>query len=197
MFISSMLSDPPKPLELSNRELLFTWTQSQLYNNFYNLPFIMTFSNFTEELKPYLKSVRVLKDYVSFDLYLSSFWSIPKKFITDGIEVINQENSDRPDSKVYSFVVKNERQMVDSIEKAFKNIVSYNKEKEEKERLFKQKIQELKSMFESKGVDELKTLHFEMEEEVVRLGLKDENLEEDGQGTEGHDDLVQEREAEG
>jgi hypothetical protein len=87
--------------------------------------------------------------------------------------------------------------MVDSIDKAFKNIVSYNKEKEEKERLFKQKIQELKSMFESKGVDELKTLHFEMEEEVVRLGLKDENLEEDGQGTEGHDDLVQERETEG
>lgn len=157
----------------------------------------MIFSNFTEELKPYLKSVRVLKDYVSFDLYLSSFWSIPKKFITDGIEVINQENSDRPDSKVYSFVVKNEKQMVDSIEKAFKSIVSYNKEKEEKERLFKQKIQELKTMFESKGVDELKTLHFEMEEEVVRLGLKDENLEEDGQGTEGHDDLVQEREAEG
>lgn len=137
-----------------------------------------------------------MKDYVSFDLYLSSFWSIPKKFITDGIEVINQENSDRPDSKVYSFVVKNEKQMVDSIEKAFKNIVSYNKEKEEKERLFKQKIQELKTMFESKGVDELKTLHFEMEEEV-RLGLKDENLEEDGQGTKGHDDLVQEREAEG
>ena len=42
----------------------------------------MIFSNFTEGLKPYLKSVRVLKDYVSFDLYLSNFWSIPKKFVT-------------------------------------------------------------------------------------------------------------------
>jgi hypothetical protein len=34
-------------------------------------------------------------------------------------------------------------------------------------------------------------------EEEVRLGLEDENLEEDGQRTEGHDDLVQEREVEG
>ena len=156
----------------------------------------MIFSNFTEELKPYLKSVRVLKDYVSFDLYLSNFWSIPKKFITDGIEVINHESTERPDFKVFSFVIKNERKLVDSLEKTFKSIVSYNKEKEEKERLFKQKIQELKVMFESKGVDELKTLHFEMEEEVS-LGLKDENLEKNEQGTEGHVDLVQEREVEG
>lgn len=156
----------------------------------------MIFSNFTEQLKPYLKSVRILKGYVSFDLYLSNFWSIPKKFVTDGIEIIKSDNVDKPNTVLYSLVVKNERDMVDSLEECFNNIVSYNKEKEEKERLFKQKIQELKTMFESKGVDELKGLHFEMTEEV-RLGLDDENIEENGKGAEGYDDLVQEREVEG
>jgi hypothetical protein len=156
----------------------------------------MIFSNFTEGLKPYLKSVRVLKDYVSFDLYLSNFWSIPKKFVTKNIEVIKSDKTDTPNTVLYSFVVMNQKEFVEELEHSFNNIVAYNKEKEEKEKLFKLKIQELKSMFETKGVDELKTLHFEMEEEV-RLGLEDENLEEDGQRTEGHDDLVQEREVEG
>ena len=156
----------------------------------------MIFSNFTEELKPYLKSVRVLKDYVSFDLYFSNFWSIPKKYLTKNIEVIKSDKTDRPNTDLYSFVVMNQKELVDELETTINNIISYNKEKEEKEKLFKQKIQELKSMFESKGVEELKRLQFEMEEDV-RLGLSEENLEEDGQRTEGHDDLVQEREVEG
>lgn len=156
----------------------------------------MIFSNFTEGLKPYLKSVRVLKDYVSFDLYFSNFWSIPKKYVTKNIEVIKSDKTDRPNTELYSFVVMNQKELVDELENSINDIISYNKEKEEKEKLFKQKIQELKSMFESKGVEELKRLQFEMEEDV-RLGLNEENLEEDGQRTEGHDDLVQEREVEG
>lgn len=156
----------------------------------------MIFSNFTEELKPYLKSVRVLKDYVSFDLYFSNFWSIPKKYVTKNIEVIKSDKTDRPNTELYSFVVMNQKELVDELENSINDIISYNKEKEEKEKLFKQKIQELKSMFESKGVEELKRLQFEMEEDV-RLGLNEENLVEDGQRTEGHDDLVQEREVEG
>ena len=47
----------------------------------------MTFSNFTEETKPYLKSLRYLKDFVSFDIYLKSSWGIPKKY-TNGVEVM-------------------------------------------------------------------------------------------------------------
>ena len=116
--------------------------------------------------------------------------------MTKNIEVIKSDKTDTPNTVLYSFVVMNQKEFVEELEHSFNNIVAYNKEKEEKEKLFKLKIQELKSMFETKGVDELKTLHFEMEEEV-RLGLEDENLEEDGQRTEGHDDLVQEREVEG
>jgi len=68
-------------------------------------------------------------------------------------------------------------------------------EREEKEKLFKDKIQELKSMFESKDVSSLKRLYFEIDENTsLDLEVK---LEEDGQTDGESDDMVQEREAEG
>ena len=154
----------------------------------------MIFSTFTETTKSYLKSVRVLKDFVSFDIYLKSSWGIPKKYTKD-IEVIKQDNSDKPEFTLYSLVVKNERELVNELETAINGIIKFNQEREEKEKLFKDKIQELKSMFETNDVDSLKRLYFEINENTT-LDLE-ENLNEDGEpeGPTEHDDVVQEREA--
>lgn len=154
----------------------------------------MIFSTFTETTKSYLKSVRVLKDFVSFDIYLKSLWGIPKKYTKD-IEVIKQDNSDKPEFTLYSLVVKNERELVNELETAINGIIKFNQEREEKEKLFKDKIQELKSMFETNDVDSLKRLYFEINENTT-LDLE-ENLNEDGEpeGDTEHDDVVQEREA--
>ena len=154
----------------------------------------MIFSTFTEQTKGYLKSMRVLKDYVSFDIYIKSSWPIPKRLVKD-IEVLPQDSSERPDHKLYAFVVKNESSLVDVLETAVKGIFDYNLEREEKEKLFKDKIQELKSMFESQDVSSLKRLYFEIDENTS-LDLE-EKLEEDGQTDGESDDVVQEREAEG
>jgi len=118
----------------------------------------MIFSEFTEKTKEYIKSVRYIKDYLSFDLYMKTNWVIPKKYV-EGIEVISQEKSDRPNTTLYSFVVKNEKELVDKLETALDGVFSFNKEREEKEKLFKEKIDELKSVFENKNVDELKRLY--------------------------------------
>jgi len=149
----------------------------------------MIFSKFTEETKPYLKSLRYLKDFVSFDIFLKSSWGIPKKY-TNGIEVMSQDNSDRPNYKLYSFVVKNDVNEVNSLQEGIKGIFNYNQEKEEKERLFKEKVQELKGMFESKDVNELKKLNFGIDDDILKLKETIENGEESS----GHDDLAQERE---
>lgn len=138
--------------------------------------------------------MRLLKDYVSFDVYIKSSWSIPKRMVKD-IEVLPQDNSERQDHKLFAFVVKNESTLVDGLESAIKGIFDYNLEREEKEKLFKDKIQELKSMFESKDVNSLKRLYFEIND-VTSLDLE-EKIEEDGQTDGESTDLVQEREAEG
>jgi|TARA_B110000503_G_scaffold143752_1_gene248021 predicted house-cleaning noncanonical NTP pyrophosphatase (MazG superfamily) len=157
----------------------------------------MIYSSFTEKTKTYLKSLRILKDYASFDVYFNTSWSIPKKYV-EGIEVIKSDNSDRVNFNVFSFVVPNTPETVNNVEKSFDEIIKYNKDREEKERLFKEKIQELKRVFESKNVEELKGLHFEMNELTTSLSdLEEENLEKNGQGTGEHADVVQEREVEG
>ena len=155
----------------------------------------MIFSDFTNKTKQYLKSLRYLKDYASFDLYLPGTWVIPKKYV-DGIEVIKQDNTDRPNFSVYSFVVQNEVEKINQLETALDNVIKHNREREEKERLFKEKIQELKTIFETKDVDSLKTLYFDVNENTTLL-LDDEEQIADGKSerTEGHDDVVQEREA--
>jgi len=154
----------------------------------------MIFSQFTEQTKSYLKSVRLLKDYISFDVYIKSSWVIPKKLVTD-IEVLPQDTSERENHKLYAFVVKNDKEMVDKLETSITKVFDFNLEREEKERLFKDKFQELKSMFESKDVNELKRLYFEINENTtLELEAK---LEDDGQTDGESDDVVQEREAEG
>ena len=159
----------------------------------------MAFSEFTEKTKEYLKSLRYLKDYASFDLYLSNNWVIPKKFV-ETIEVIKQEKSDRPNTNLYSFVVKNEKSGVKSLEQAVDNIFKYNKEREEKEKLFKEKIEELKSVFENKNVDELKKLYFEIDNNTTLLNNEEiiENEQQnDPEGDGGHAVVVQEGTIEG
>ena len=155
----------------------------------------MIFSDFTNKTSSYLKSLRYLKDYASFDLYFPVTWVIPKKYI-EGVEVIKQDSSDRANFSVYSFVVKNDTKNVNLLETALDNVIKHNREREEKERLFKEKIQELKSLFETKDVDSLKRLYFDVNENTTLL-LDDEEQIENGEseGTEGHDDVVQEREA--
>ena len=158
----------------------------------------MIFSDFTEKTKQYIKSVRYIKDFISFDLYLKTSWVIPKKHV-DGIEVISQEKSDRPNTTLYCFVVKNEKGLVDKLETAIDNIILYNQEREEKEKLFKEKIDELKSVFENKNVDELKRLYFEVNNNTT-LSTKEEIIENEQQnkseGDGGHDVVVQEGEIE-
>jgi hypothetical protein len=52
----------------------------------------MTFYKQIEKIFPYLKSVRKLKTYLSFDIEIPSSWKIPKKFIIQD-KVVEQEKA--------------------------------------------------------------------------------------------------------
>ena len=51
----------------------------------------MVYSNFINKTTKYLKSVRVLKNYVSFDMIFPKTWVFPKNY-PQGIEVLVNEN---------------------------------------------------------------------------------------------------------
>lgn len=151
----------------------------------------MSYFEFIKSTDRYLKSVRVIKDYISFDMTFSKYWSITKKQTKD-VEVIRNESSQEPDKLIVSFVTNFDEESINRVEQVINNIIKTNLEREEKEKLFKDKVQELKNIFEKQKLDNLKGLKFDLDE----FSLMTSKTEENGQGTTERDGEIEIREEE-
>jgi hypothetical protein len=121
----------------------------------------MIFSQFINKTNKYLKSVRVLKNYVSFDMVFPNSWVMFKKY-PEGVEVLQNENQDN--KIITSFVCENKKTLIDVLEDTMDTIIKTNIEREEKDKLFKSKVMELKNIFEHQDLENLKSLKFDIEE---------------------------------
>lgn len=121
----------------------------------------MIFSQFISKTSKYLKSVRVLKNYVSFDMTFPTTWLMLKNY-PEGVEILNNEGQNG--QMVTSFVCENKKELIDVLEQTMEHVIKTNIEREEKERLFKSKVQELKNIFEKENLENLKGLKFDIEE---------------------------------
>ena len=118
-------------------------------------------------LFPYLQSVRKIQEYLSFDVSFPNSWKLPKKFV-DETKVMEQE-SKVPNQRMFSFVSEIDEISVGKTSDNIQNIIKYNIEREEKEKLFEQKVAELKIIFEKQSLSELKNLSFEFKKTEVKL----------------------------
>jgi hypothetical protein len=122
--------------------------------------------SFYTELSPfveYLHSIRKLKNYLSFDMVFPSKWSLPKNLIEEG-QIVGFE-AENQNLKGISFVSPIDDSEVSKTLSKITKIIKLNKEKELKERLFKETVEQLKSTFEKTDLDKLKNLNFYFEEE--------------------------------
>ena len=72
--------------------------------------------------------------------------------------------------KKYSYFLNNAKSS------SLNNIITYNKEREEKENLFKTKVEELKSLFEKENISHLRGLKFDVEDlNLTQLSNGEEN----------------------
>jgi len=125
-----------------------------------------------ENIVDYCSSIRKLKTYLSFDMIFPSNWTVLKSQIDETKTVFNKTNDN---SKHISFVSEiNEESIVETISNIEK-VISYNKEKEEKERLFKEKVNELKNIFEKGGLEDLKNLKFDVDD-IPKLESEQKSL---------------------
>jgi hypothetical protein len=134
----------------------------------------MIYSQFINKTSKYLKSVRVLKNYVSLDMSFPTNWVMLKN-TPEGIEFLQNETQDG--KFVSSFVCENKKEFLDIVEETLDFIIKTNIEREEKEKLFKSKVQELKSIFESENLDSLKGLKFDMEELTKLMSNEPEDID--------------------
>jgi hypothetical protein len=125
----------------------------------------------------YIHSIRKLKTYLSFDMKFPIKWGIPKSLIDEG-QVVGFESDDQ-NLKGLSFVTEIDEQSISSTLTKVAKIIKLNKERELKEKLFKQTIEQLKQTFEKNDLDKLQNLYFDFDN-----GDEDPNLdidEQDGQ----------------
>jgi len=128
--------------------------------------------SFYKEIVPfveYIHSIRKLESYLSFDMKFPNKWSIPKSIVDEG-QVIGFEVED-PNSKGVTFVTPiNEKEVSSTLVKVGK-IIKLNKERELKERLFKQTVEQLKQTFEKTDLEKLQNLYFDFDEDNVDTNL--------------------------
>ena len=120
--------------------------------------------SFYKEIAPfveYIHSIRKLETYLSFDMKFQTKWSIPKNIIDEG-QVIGFEVED-PNMKGITFISPIGEKEVSSIIVKIGKIIKLNKERELKERLFKQTVEQLKQTFEKTDLDKLQNLYFDFE----------------------------------
>lgn len=129
-------------------------------------------------LFPYIQSVRKLKNYLSFDIQFPENWKLPKKYVNEKSVVENEKNT--VGYRFFSFVAEFNEQSVNEITDSIKNVIAYNKEREEKDRLFQSKVNELKSIFERQNLNNLQSLKFEMGENKIELEDDEEDSEPHG-----------------
>lgn len=110
----------------------------------------------------YLNQIRKLENYIVFDMTFPKTWKIPKKFIIED-KFLNNGSDD--DSLILSFISEYDESEINKNQQNILGIVNYNLEREAKEKLLENKINELKNIFEKETLDNLKVLKFELKSE--------------------------------
>ncbi len=140
----------------------------------------MSFYQQISQFSDYLHSIRKLEEYLSFDIVFSVKWGIPKSIIDEG-QLIPFVTGDE-NTKGFSFVSGiNEKEINEIINKILK-IIKLNKDREIKDKLFKETIEKLKNTFEKNDLEKLRKLYFDFEIEEKSLengqnGELPENIE--------------------
>ena len=143
--------------------------------------------SFYKEILPfveYIHSIRKLESYLSFDMKFPTKWSIPKSIVDEG-QVIGFDVED-PNMKGITFVSPIGEREVSLIIIKLGKIIKLNKERELKERLFKQTVEQLKQTFEKTDLDKLQNRYFDFDvEDELDTDLETEiDLEDEQDGQE-------------
>jgi hypothetical protein len=126
------------------------------------------------KLLPHLQSIRKIKDYLSVDVSFPKSWKLPKKFVEE--DKIMEQQSPNPEERLISFVSEIDEITIDNCLTNIQNIIQYNREREEKERLFDEKVKELKIVFEKQTLKELQDLKFNIKNKKVQLEDNEEEI---------------------
>lgn len=117
------------------------------------------------ELQPifeYFHQIRKLEDYIIYDIKFPTTWKILKKFIVE--DKFLNHGHDEDGFILLSFVSDMSEESINLTQSNIIGIINFNLEREEKEKLLQDKIDELKNIFDKQSLDSLKSLKFDLKQ---------------------------------
>ena len=137
-------------------------------------------------LRPHFHSLREIQDNVSLDIKLPLTWKyddVVKPYSTISFKI--QDKNDK--YNLVSLVAASTQTGYDVIFACANEIVSVNREEEEKQRLFQQKVKELQELFKKQSLDTLKDINllgnYGQQEDNTSEGLVEQGS---GEGSSGN-----------
>jgi len=107
-------------------------------------------------LRPYFYSLREIEDNVSLDMKFPIKWKT--EYQDDSVNVIVQDKNEKVN--LVSFITPATKEGYETVINIVQAIIKFNLDEEEKEKLFQQKINELKELFANESLDKLKEITF-------------------------------------
>lgn len=117
-----------------------------------------------ELLKPYFFSLREINGNLSLDLKFPVKWTY-NVVLSRYKNIRTKEQDKNNENSLLSIISESSEIGCNAICACAMEIIKYNKEIEEKEKLYQEKIDELQKLFINKSLDELKNLNFIQENE--------------------------------
>jgi hypothetical protein len=133
----------------------------------------MTFYKHLENLFEFLASIRRLENFVSFDINFPSTWGLPKSLASE-TQIVPFETQDE-NKKGISFVCEFNESDVDKTVNIILKVIRLNKEREMKDRLFKEVVANLKKTFETNDLTTLEKLQIGFDIENIKEEEEEEN----------------------
>lgn len=111
-----------------------------------------------KQLKPHFHSLREIQENVSLDIKLPLTWKyeeVVKPYSSIAIKV--QDKNEK--FNLISLIAQSTQNGYDVVFACANEIVSRNKEEEEKQRLFQEKVKELQLLFQNESLEKLKDIN--------------------------------------
>ena len=122
-----------------------------------------------EKIKEYFVAFNIAENMAYTQVRFPNKWDVPSSEILE--ENFNVNTAIESDGTIYFF-----SEMSNGILNVFDAVdftIDYNKDLEEKSELFREKIEELKELFATKTLDELRTMKIVVEEVIILPWKKD------------------------
>lgn len=139
------------------------------------------------DLRPYFFSLREIERNVSLDLKIPTTWRLEHvQQVVGQYKSMSLKVQDKNDKfQLVSLVSFATQEGYDTARSCATEIIKYNIELEQKDRLFKEKVRELEMLFKNESLDKLKDINFlenNEQEDSTGIGLA---VEGDGEGQDG------------